>query len=188
MKATLRTLFLAATLVLSLIAVAGAQEHALNRQSLKSYQVDISQSSVSGLSAGAYMADQFFVAFSDHMVGVGIFAGGPYGCARGNLGIALSACMSQPQLLNSAVMQTLHDTAKDRASAGKIDSLDNLRTRRSYIFSGTSDTTVRQGVTDWVGRWYELAGMPAQQILYNQSFAVANRAWLMIKSSMISIK
>ena len=39
--------------------------------------------SVSGLSAGAFMASQFHVAHSRHVVGVGIVAGGPYRLRRG---------------------------------------------------------------------------------------------------------
>ena len=45
--------------------------------------IDIAQTSVSGLSSGAYMAVQLHVAHASIMVGVGAFAGGPYGCARG---------------------------------------------------------------------------------------------------------
>lgn len=40
---------------------------------------------VSGISAGGFMAVQFAVAFSASISGAGIFAGGPYWCAQDNL-------------------------------------------------------------------------------------------------------
>ena len=43
----------------------------------------LGETSVSGLSAGAYMAGQLQVAHSKQIVGAGIVAGGPFGCAEG---------------------------------------------------------------------------------------------------------
>ena len=159
--------------VLLLAGAAGADVldftfQSLPAERLGSYNVEISQTSVSGLSAGAYMADQFFVAFSKDMLGVGIFAGGPYGCADGNLASALGRCMN-PSVYNgidATVVAALYDKALGYASRGMIDSLDNLRDKRVFVFSGTLDTTVRQDVTDWVDDWYRLAGVPTENILY----------------------
>ena len=44
--------------------------------------IDVGETSVSGLSAGAYMAGQLQVAHSKQIVGAGIVAGGPFGCAE----------------------------------------------------------------------------------------------------------
>ncbi len=60
---------------------------------LPSFNVDLAQTSVSGLSSGAFMAGQFHVAFSATVLGAGIVAGGPYGCAEGQLATALNRCM-----------------------------------------------------------------------------------------------
>ena len=60
---------------------------------LPSFNVDLAQTSVSGLSSGAFMAGQFHVAFSATVIGAGIVAGGPYGCAEGQLATALNRCM-----------------------------------------------------------------------------------------------
>lgn len=50
---------------------------------LNPYNVDPSSVSVSGLSAGGFMSVQLGVAYSDiFKVGFGVFAGGPYDCAR----------------------------------------------------------------------------------------------------------
>lgn len=51
--------------------------------SLPSFTIDLAESSVSGLSSGAYMAGQFHIAFSDVLKGAAIIAGGPYGCSQG---------------------------------------------------------------------------------------------------------
>lgn len=57
--------------------------HVKAETELPSLHIDINQSSVSGLSSGAYLAVQFHVAFSATMVGAGIIAGGPYYCTQG---------------------------------------------------------------------------------------------------------
>lgn len=50
---------------------------------LKAYSVDAESVSVSGLSAGGFMSVQLGVAYSDTFkTGFGVFAGGPYDCAR----------------------------------------------------------------------------------------------------------
>jgi hypothetical protein len=67
----------------------------------------INATSVSGLSSGAYMAGQFQIAHSSVVMGAGIIAGGPYGCAQSlyadnmpgpgtafiNLSKAINGCM-----------------------------------------------------------------------------------------------
>ncbi|GIC94874.1 uncharacterized protein Aud_002204 [Aspergillus udagawae] len=51
---------------------------------LGAYNVDPNSISVSGLSSGGFMSAQLGVAYSDTFkVGFGVFAGGPYDCARG---------------------------------------------------------------------------------------------------------
>jgi poly(3-hydroxybutyrate) depolymerase len=50
---------------------------------LQGYNADPNSVSVSGLSAGGFMAAQLGVAYSDTFkVGFGVFAGGPFDCAR----------------------------------------------------------------------------------------------------------
>src|SRR5271165_3943205 len=92
------------------IAVATASAtvvHAADGPALKSYNAAIKESSISGISSGAFMAVQFGVAWSSIIKGVGVIAGGPYYCAQGNaidglsgnIGPALTAtgpCMKGP--------------------------------------------------------------------------------------------
>ena len=50
---------------------------------LGAYNVDADSVSVSGMSAGGFMAAQLGIAYSDvFKVGFGVFAGGPFDCAR----------------------------------------------------------------------------------------------------------
>lgn len=68
---------------------------------LGAYNVDPNSVSVSGLSAGGFMAAQLGVAYSDTFkTGFGIFAGGPYDCARNQL-VRYQMCLA---LVWTAVM------------------------------------------------------------------------------------
>jgi len=51
-------------------------------ESLLKLGANIKQSSVSGLSSGAFMAVQIEVAHASDIVGAGIVAGGPFACAE----------------------------------------------------------------------------------------------------------
>jgi poly(3-hydroxybutyrate) depolymerase len=68
-----------------------AKELAAQSPPLSGYNIDASQTSVSGLSGG-YMAVQFEVAFSSLVRGAGIIAGGPYYWAHGDPITATSVC------------------------------------------------------------------------------------------------
>ena len=52
------------------------------RLPLPALGAELGATSVSGLSAGAFMASQFQIAHSRIVIGAGIVAGGPYGCAE----------------------------------------------------------------------------------------------------------
>jgi len=55
--------------------------------------IDPDQVTVSGISAGGQMAHQLHIAYPDVFSGVGIIAGGPFGCAEGSLATAMTRCM-----------------------------------------------------------------------------------------------
>jgi len=50
---------------------------------LGAYNADIKESSISGISSGAFTAVQFGISWSSIVKGVGVIAGGPYYCAKG---------------------------------------------------------------------------------------------------------
>lgn len=129
---------------------------------LQSFNIDPAQSSVSGLSSGAYMAGQFHVAFSSTVMGAGIIAGGPYNCAEGSLALALNRCMKTG--LGIPNPARLLDQARDRAERGQIDPVAGLAEDRVYVFSGTDDDTVLPPVVAQVPAFYLLAGLPDKAI------------------------
>ncbi|XP_040201481.1 uncharacterized protein LOC120932811 isoform X2 [Rana temporaria] len=109
---------------------------------LGSYNLD-SAISVSGLSSGSYMANQFHVAQSKKIIGAALFAGGPYYCASGSMASATTTCML---FANSINMNNLFSKAESYASSSLIDPLSNLQNDKVFIFSGTKDSVVAPGV------------------------------------------
>lgn len=116
---------------------------------LPAFNVNIYNTSVSGLSSGGYFAVQMHVAFSSIMVGAGIFAGGPYNCAEGNLNLALGACMKGNPNVNTAI-----STTNSRYTSGAIDNPANLQNQKVYLYSGTKDTTVYPSVMKALDSYY----------------------------------
>ncbi|KAM5343343.1 hypothetical protein ACJ41O_014309 [Fusarium nematophilum] len=109
--------------------------HGTLAASLDAYNVDPSGVSVSGLSAGGFMAAQLGVAYSDTFkTGFGVFAGGPYDCARNQL---YSTCMYNQ---NPSISKPV--TNMNSWSGSQIDPVANLRDRQIYMQVGSADTTV----------------------------------------------
>jgi poly(3-hydroxybutyrate) depolymerase len=128
---------------------------------------------VSGLSSGAFMAAQFQVAYSSIMVGAGIIAGGPFYCSgtypfQSFLGTALSTCMNRANfpLSKPADAAASLSAAKSFARTKQIDNLSNLKKQKIYLFSGQNDKTVTTEVVNQTARFYQLAGVPAENIRY----------------------
>src|SRR6202158_1555803 len=95
---------------------------------LSGYNADISESSISGVSSGAFMAVQFGTAWSSVIKGVGVVAGGPFWCAKADsddfingftlpILTATGPCMSgPPRELNRSF-----EKAEAKSAAGAID-------------------------------------------------------------------
>ena len=141
----------------------------------------LDQTSVSGISSGAYMAGQFQVAHSDEVVGAGIIAGGPYGCAESlyadvipgpgtallNLTKAINGCMLNAlQAFGVPNPKQLAERAGRLAEHGRIDPVDKIRSDRLYLFSGTEDHTVAPAIVEAARRFYQVLGVPDAQIQY----------------------
>lgn len=109
---------------------------------------------VSGVSSGAYMATQVHVAASDVVSGATIIAGGPWGCARGEMARALGPCMKGDGVDD----EELFTYAEATAAAGTIASLDNLADDPVFVFHGARDTVVAARVADAAAAWYRRAG------------------------------
>lgn len=107
---------------------------------LPKLKLDNDQTTVSGLSSGAFMAIQLQVAYSDYFKGVASFAGGIYGCAEGQINTATGQCMQNP---NEIETQKYIDKTIELEKKKKISPLTNLKGKNIYIFSGTKDSVVR---------------------------------------------
>ena len=134
--------------------------------------IDVAETSVSGLSAGAYMAGQLQVAHSKQIVGAGIVAGGPYGCAENqansflpaiakNLSQAFEDCLNGHGIPDATA---LVERAKGLAKAGEIDPLADLSKDRIYLFSGGKDRIVARSVVEAAKRFYIDAGVPKENV------------------------
>lgn len=149
------------------IALAGAAAAAPAAPvELPRYDADPKQTTVSGLSSGAFMAVQLQVAYSASIVGVGVVAGGPYYCAETSLGGLALMCMGQASpLLPSGSRAS--GSAQAAAISHKIDSLANLKRRRVYVFSGSADTVVLKSAADATVTFFQRFGVTGTRLQYD---------------------
>lgn len=140
---------------------------------------DIGQTSVSGISSGAYMAGQYEFAHASTVIGAAIIAGGPYGCAEARyadmMGDALHLAMNASQSVSGCMLNglswygipdaaALAERARDLAAAGKIDPIAALDKHRIYVFSGSSDQIVAHDIVVAAAEVYLRLGVPKDQI------------------------
>jgi hypothetical protein len=141
--------------------------------------VDLQTTSVSGLSSGAYMAGQFQIAHSRIVIGAGIVAGGPYGCAESayadampgpgaafmNLSKAINGCMLDAmQSWGIPNPERLAERARALAQKDRIDPIEGLARARIYLFSGSKDRTVLPAIVQAAARLYGLLGVPESNV------------------------
>lgn len=156
---------------------------------LPALSAKMNETSVSGISSGAYMAGQFELAHSSLVKGAAIIAGGPYGCAQSafadlmpgpgtammNVSKAVNGCM-----LNAMAMwgvpnpPLLADRAENFARDGKIDAIEGVRTNRIYLFSGTQDRTVMPAIVAAAADFYRQLGVPAENILMVSNYSAGH--------------
>jgi poly(3-hydroxybutyrate) depolymerase len=125
---------------------------------LPAFRASIDDTTISGISAGGYMAVQFAVAHANIVRGVGVIAAGPYYCAHGNVAQALGACMTGTP--DAAVSIA---TAKAWAAIGFIDPVAALAKQRVWLFTGSRDTVVQSTVVASLESFYA-AFVPRAQI------------------------
>jgi poly(3-hydroxybutyrate) depolymerase len=134
-------------------------------ESLHRYNIDITSTTVSGLSSGAFMAQQFHFAESDIVNGVAIIAGGPFYCAKGRLILATDKCM-QPKVDGGPSAAESLEAAQKAERKGLIPSLANIENDKVYIFTGTQDTTVNPAASAATRSLYTNLGVKADNLLY----------------------
>jgi len=121
---------------------------------------DAKRVSISGLSSGAFMAVQYDVAFSASTIGVGVVAGGPYNCSYVNM-VGITTCMQ-----GSPSGAASYNAAIGFQTLGKIDPIAHIAKQKVYLFSGTSDSVVKQSVMDAVRDFYQMLKVPAASLIY----------------------
>jgi poly(3-hydroxybutyrate) depolymerase len=150
-------------------------------QSLPALGTVIEETTVSGISSGAYMAGQFQMAHARLVTGAGIIAGGPYGCAESafsgmvfgpaatmlNANRAISGCMQNNMLLWGVPdPKGLAEKARQRAQDGEIDPITAAVPDRVYLFSGTKDRTVVPGIVASAVEFYRALGVTDTNIRF----------------------
>jgi hypothetical protein len=139
------------------------------------------QTSVSGISSGAYMAGQFEMAHAKDVVGAAIIAGGPYGCSESlyadvipgpgtallNLTKAINGCMLNAlQPFGVPNPPLLAKRAERLAERDRIDPITAVRPDRIYLFTGTNDTTVVPAIVEAAREFYVDLGVPPENIAF----------------------
>jgi poly(3-hydroxybutyrate) depolymerase len=134
---------------------------------------DPGQVSVSGISSGAFMANQLHIAHSAGFMGAGIIAGGLYGCAVDTVtsngvfslaGLAIGPCMSVPTLLKP--VESYAKVVAELAAQGWIDPPSNLARSHVYMFTGQADQVVNFKTVELGRNLYRTLGVPESQIIF----------------------
>ena len=123
--------------------------------------IDQSRVTVSGISAGAHMAHQLHIAYSDRFSGAGIISGGPYNCADNSLLTAMNRCMMNTD--EPLPVTEMAATIRQGAEAGQLADLENLADDRVWLFRGTQDSKIAAQVHGAAAELYS-GFVPAAQI------------------------
>ena len=150
------------------LAYLGVAHIAAAAVNLPALHIDTTQTTVSGLSSGGFMAVQLHVGYSaTFKKGAGVVAGGPFYCAEGSVVNATGRCMASPTGISTS---TLVSTTQSWASAGTIDAVANLQNSKVDLFSGTLDSVVKPGVMDALKTYYA-SFVPAANTVYKKDIA-----------------
>lgn len=146
----------------------------------------LEQTTVSGLSSGAYMAGQMQLAHSRIIIGAGLVAGGPYGCAESafadsipgpgaiffNAGKAVNGCMLDGlKMLGVPDPALLARRALQLAGSGRIDPIAGVLRDRIYLYSGREDHTVVPAIVAKAAEFYRALGVPPEAIKHVDTIA-----------------
>lgn len=181
------------------ICAAEALEHLRDRLRLA---IDHERVSVSGLSSGGWMANQFHIAFSSAIMGAGVLAAGPYHCAGGTSWLchwtpygwltphdtcqAVHVCTRSARktygplapYLGPPDAATSVDSTLRASANGTIDALENLRGDRVWLFSGQRDSLAPREVMEELRIYYRMlfdrpeVGNPRTAIAFVDDLAV----------------
>lgn len=155
-----------------LFACLGGVLPAAQGNPLPALNIDLHETSVSGLSSGAFMAVQFQLAYSSIVKGAGIVAGGPFFCSQGDALRATTrcSCTFDPEHKicvvspTSAEVPALLEKTRQYAANGLIDNPAGLARQRVLILSGSKDETVPPLVSRQLAEFYEQLGLAPENL------------------------
>lgn len=151
-------------IVLALSTFAGVATAHLPPPPLPTLNIDTTQTTVSGISAGGYMAVQLHVAYSAKFgTGAGVVAGGPFNCAEGSVVTALTRCFGKTAIPVEALIEGTKKLAEEKA----IDSLSGLAKSRVYVFSGAKDSVIPAATSEALIKYYA-AFVPEKNIAFKR--------------------
>lgn len=145
---------------------------------------------ITGLSSGAYMAAQFQLAHAKMVSGVGLVAGGLFGCVESvdnpllhissaKAVQALKVCMEADYLAWGVPnARTIERLARRYAEKDVIDPVASVANDRIYLFSGRKDTRVATAILDVAAEFYERIGVSAGSILFERDRIDAAHAFV----------
>lgn len=153
---------------LLLVSAAGAARAA---DSLPRLVLEPGSLTVSGVSAGGYMATQVQVAHSRDVIGAGIVGAGPWLCAQGVISRALKDCTEGD--VAGPDERPLVAALRASAAAKAVDDPSWLAPDRVWVFHGGKDVTIGAAVSDSLVRFYR-AFLPPERIRYETQVPAAH--------------
>jgi len=126
---------------------------------------------VSGVSAGGYMATQYQVAYSREVAGAGVIGAGPWLCAQGVVTRAMNDCLAGTA--GGPDDRALVATLRASAALGAVDDPSGLAMDRVWMFHGAKDSTVGAAVADSLLRFYK-AFVPLERIHFETQVPAAH--------------
>jgi hypothetical protein len=185
------TVFALSCVELSPVTIMAAESTAL-----RPYNAAVGESSISGISSGAFMAVQFATAWSSTINGVGVIAGGPYWCAKADADDIINGytlpvlnatgqCMKGPA--SDVDLNILLAKTEAKAASGDIDPTQNLSRQKVYLFHGYNDAVVDKSVTDATADFYRhYLGNAGRGNLYYQTALGAGHSLVVLREPRIS--
>lgn len=151
-----------------LMCVASLSAPAIAQERLAGFEIDPNKVSISGISSGAFMANQFHIAHSELIMGAGLVAGGLFTCAvwrvdeankklDATISRALDRCMFAKAPLEA--VDTYARRAEAFAEAAWIDPLDALADDKVYLFTGRADAVVNPATVARAAEVYRALGV-----------------------------
>ena len=150
-----------AALLIVATLIGCSKSHPPRAARLPRVEIEPGAVTVSGISAGGYMAVQFHVAYSGLVNGAGVIAAGPYYCAESSLKLALGRCMRGSDEIPTDQLVTL---TSHLALEDEIDPISDLVDDRVWILRGESDAVVAKPVVDALEYYYKALVNPAHVV------------------------